>query len=84
MIFFILQISVIPDDLDAIAEEVARFSEKYTHVITAGGIGPTHDDKTLEGNCSFFLVIHPVVGSLSTSTVLQRFCSSSGVSCHLK
>ena len=40
---------MIPDCLDTIADEVADFSKKYTHVITAGGIGPTHDDVTFEG-----------------------------------
>ncbi len=47
-----LQISVIPDDLEAIAQEVAKFSSRYTHVLTSGGIGPTHDDMTYEGTYS--------------------------------
>ena len=46
---FSLQISVIADDIDSIAAEVSDLSPKYTHVITAGGIGPTHDDITFEG-----------------------------------
>ncbi|HUO05241.1 MAG TPA: competence/damage-inducible protein A [Candidatus Binataceae bacterium] len=43
------RISTIPDDLDAIAEEVARCSGRFDFVITSGGVGPTHDDMTIEG-----------------------------------
>ena len=43
------QISVIADDLEEIAREVAQFSQWYNHVITSGGVGPTHDDMTFEG-----------------------------------
>ncbi len=51
------QISVIPDDLASIAKEVAEFSSRFTHVITAGGIGPTHDDITFEGNQHLFNLV---------------------------
>ena len=49
MLNSLFQISVIPDDLDTIAAEVAEFSKRYTYVITSGGVGPTHDDLTFQG-----------------------------------
>ncbi|KAK7486668.1 hypothetical protein BaRGS_00022069 [Batillaria attramentaria] len=56
------RISVIGDDLEEIAKEVAEFSQKFTHVITSGGVGPTHDDMTFEGVAKAFnteTVAHP-------------------------
>nr|XP_054761805.1 FAD synthase-like [Lytechinus pictus] len=56
------RVSVIHDDLSVIASEVASFSKRYTHVITSGGIGPTHDDVTFEGVAKAFdeeIVPHP-------------------------
>jgi len=43
------RILVIPDDLDAIAEAVRAYQPAFDVVFTSGGVGPTHDDITMEG-----------------------------------
>jgi FAD synthetase len=43
------KISTIQDDIEIIGKEVAAFSERFDYVFTSGGVGPTHDDVTIEG-----------------------------------
>jgi FAD synthetase len=43
------RIVVIPDEIEQIATEVSGFSGGFDVVFTSGGVGPTHDDVTIEG-----------------------------------
>ena len=45
--------SMLPDNIDIIADEVRKFSSEYRYVFTSGGVGPTHDDMTFDGGCQY-------------------------------
>ena len=43
------RVVVLPDEVGDIAATVRGMAERFDHVFTSGGVGPTHDDKTMEG-----------------------------------
>jgi len=56
------KISTIPDVIELIGQEVAEFSKRFDFVFTTGGVGPTHDDVTIDGIAHGFglkVVRHP-------------------------
>jgi len=58
----VLKISTIQDEIELIGQEVATFSQRYDYVFTSGGVGPTHDDVTIDGIAHGFglkVVRHP-------------------------
>src|SRR5215831_1282683 len=61
------RIEVVPDVLADIADSVRALSSRYDHVFTSGGVGPTHDDVTIEAIAGAFgvrVVRHPILEEL--------------------
>jgi molybdenum cofactor synthesis domain-containing protein len=48
------EVRIVEDDIAAIAEALAQLRERSDYVFTAGGIGPTHDDVTLQAAARAF------------------------------
>lgn len=64
------RITVIPDDVVVIAREVGAFSRDFDIVFTSGGVGPTHDDVTIDGVARAMgvgVVRHPTLVTLLES-----------------
>ncbi|MFB6072756.1 MAG: competence/damage-inducible protein A [Halobacterium sp.] len=58
----VTRVVVVPDDVDAIQSEVSRLAAANDAVVVTGGIGPTHDDVTMDGVAAAFdreMVEHP-------------------------
>ncbi len=48
------RIVVVPDVVDVIAREVRALADAFDFVFTSGGVGPTHDDLTMEAIAAAF------------------------------
>lgn len=61
------RILVLPDDVTVIAEEIGACQKRFDLIFTSGGVGPTHDDVTMEGialGVGRPLIHHPVLDQL--------------------
>lgn len=65
-----LECRVIPDDKAVIISCLKELKEKYTYVFTTGGIGPTHDDITVDCVASMFEV--PIVRDAKTVEAFEN------------
>lgn len=56
------EVRVVADDMAAIGEAVRALHERHDYLFTTGGIGPTHDDITIDAIAAAYgleVVIHP-------------------------
>ena len=56
------EVRIVPDDMDRIGETVNELRAKHDYLFTTGGIGPTHDDITVDAIAKAFgvpAIVHP-------------------------
>jgi molybdenum cofactor synthesis domain-containing protein len=72
------RIVVVPDELKTIAKEIAEAARSHDFVISSGGVGPTHDDITMEAVAIGFgrkLVTHPELERLIRAHFTERLAT---------
>ena len=70
------EVRVVADDMEAIAEAVNVLRARNDYLFTTGGIGPTHDDITVDAISAALgvdVVVHP-----EASAVLQKYYEKRG------
>jgi molybdenum cofactor synthesis domain-containing protein len=56
------EVRIVPDDMGRIAEAVNELRAAYDYLFTTGGIGPTHDDISVDAMAEAFgvpVIVHP-------------------------
>tara|TARA_R100001129_G_scaffold141502_1_gene102734 strand:- start:646 stop:1404 length:759 start_codon:yes stop_codon:yes gene_type:complete len=70
------EVRVVPDVVERIVEAVNALREAYDYLFTTGGIGPTHDDITVDAVAEALgvpVIIHP-----EARAILERYYASIG------
>jgi molybdenum cofactor synthesis domain-containing protein len=78
----LVRVVMVPDDVDVIAREVKALSRDHDCLVTSGGIGPTHDDVTIEAVAKAFGV--NVVASAVMESMLRAHYGARCTDGHLR
>ncbi len=70
------EVRIVPDDLDAIAEAINALRARNDYLFTTGGIGPTHDDITVDAIAAALGV--PVVVDPRARAALEAYYAARG------
>ena len=76
------RVVVCPDEIDTIAEDLSALRGAHDLVFTSGGVGPTHDDVTIEGVAASFE--RPVVRSEAVEKMVRHYYGDRATEAHFR
>jgi len=76
------RIVVCPDEIDVIAQDLSHLRRSHDLVFTSGGVGPTHDDVTIEGVAASFG--RPVVRSAAVEKMIRHYYGERATDAHFR
>ncbi len=76
------RVVVCPDEIEAISADLSELRASHDLVFTSGGVGPTHDDVTIEGVAASFG--KPVVRSEAVEKMIRQYYGERATEAHLR
>jgi molybdenum cofactor synthesis domain-containing protein len=76
------RVVVCPDEIDTIAQDLSALRGAHDLVFTSGGVGPTHDDVTIEGVAASFE--RPVVRSEAVEKMIRHYYGDRATEAHFR
>lgn len=76
------RVVVCPDEVDRISEDLTNLRVAHDLVFTSGGVGPTHDDVTIEGVAASFG--RPVVRSVAVEKMIRQYYGDRATDAHFR
>ncbi len=76
------RVVVCPDEVETIRNDLTELRSAHDLVFTSGGVGPTHDDVTIEGVAASF--DRPVVRSEAVEKMIRHYYGDRATEAHLR
>ncbi len=76
------RVVICPDEIETISKDLGELRSTHDLVFTSGGVGPTHDDVTIEGVAASFG--RPVVQSEAVAKMIRHYYGDRTTAAHLR
>ncbi|MBW2213788.1 MAG: competence/damage-inducible protein A [Deltaproteobacteria bacterium] len=76
------RVVVCPDEVDTIGKDLSDLRSTHDLVFTSGGVGPTHDDVTIDGVAESFG--RPVVRSVAVEKMIRKYYGDRATEAHFR